>query len=405
MSKVRDLGRLGEAVLSNALHAIRSEDNVLVTEVNLYLATADFTAESSIMSAGKSRKAQISVKALHVFADLAPLHNWAHPVRHFFYDRETGELLHSEYDSFPLDDFETKPDAYEPLHVPMVFSEESRPSPEPEMGKRFFLPKVEHWEREPYKNEEREQYAILFSGNSNNRHLNDLEFLYRVLTNQYKYRPENIIVLNFDGTLNYNGGPQPVGNWPGNNTPYLLKGKISGPGNQKAFDNAFETMKKRLRRDDHLLIHTNNHGGQNGTYHQPWLCGYPNFSLVYTASDFGLRIKELPKIESLVVSMEQCYSGAFMGPVINNSKAKETSFASAVPANMSSMGGPTFDPWACDWIAAFHGANPNGTPLSMPVPANPSVRKAFDYSNAVHVPGDLPQYNDQPTGIGTTMHL
>src|SRR5262249_36589062 len=147
--------------------------------------------------------------------------------------------------------------------------------------------------------------------------------------------------------------------------------------------------------------HTNNHGGQNGQYGQPWLCGYPNFSLVYKATDFSSRIKSLPKHHSLIVSMEQCYSGAFMGPVINNSKASVTSFASAVPANMTSMGGPNFDPWACSWISAFRGADPGGAPLPLPVPANPSTQDAFNYSNAVHVPGDLPQFGDKPVGTGT----
>ena len=197
---------------------------------------------------------------------------------------------------------------------------------------------------------------------------------------------------------------QPVGNWPGDNTPYQLKGNINGAGTQAAFDAAFSAVQGKLGPDDSLLIHTNNHGGQNGTYNEPWLCGYPNFALVYTASAFGQRLKTLPQFQSLIVSMEQCFSGGFMSPVISNSTAGVTSFASAVPANMSSMGGASFDPWACDWIAAFHGSSPSGSGLKVPVPGNPSTKDAFDYSNNVHIGGDLPQFSDGPAGCGATRY-
>ena len=43
-----------------------------------------------------------------------------------------------------------------------------------------------------------------------------------------------------------------------------------------------------------------------------------------------------------------------MNPTLTNSKASVTSFAAAVPADKSSMGGPQYDPWALD----FEGASP-----------------------------------------------
>jgi hypothetical protein len=58
-----------------------------------------------------------------------------------------------------------------------------------------------------------------------------------------------------------------------------------------------------------VLIHMNNHGGDAMAYGEPWLCGYPNFGLVYKASDFGQRVADLPKCRSLIVAMEQCFSG------------------------------------------------------------------------------------------------
>jgi hypothetical protein len=249
------------------------------------------------------------------------------------------------------------------------------------------------------------RFAILFSGNSNNRHVNDLEFLFRVLTGMYGYKPDDIFVLNYDGTLNYDGGPKPIGNWPGDNTAYQMTNRIVGAGNAKAFDKVINSVGRKLKGTDTLLIHTNNHGGDAALYGEPWLCGYPNFALVYKASDFGQRIKSLPKCRSLIVSMEQCFSGGFMNPTVTNSRAAVTSFAAAVPANQSSMGGPDFDPWALDWIAAFHGSYPGGGPLKHPVVARPATKPAFDYSSTVHVPGDNPVFLDSPAGGGATQQL
>jgi hypothetical protein len=404
MIHARDLGDNAQKILLHALSTIRSEDGVTEMNANLYLRTEEQQPGTSLQIAGATRIVPTRMATVQIFVDLDPLANWGHPVRFLYYALSSAQLVHSEYASFPPHDFDTDPAAYEPIHVPQVFQEAPRVATERKPGLRFFL----RWPRFGEERRRRrggKRYAILFSGNSNNRHLNDLEFLYRTLIDQYKFEPRNVRVLNFDGTLNYNGGPQPVTTWPGNGTPYRLKGRIDGPGDVKGFDAAFNWVILRLKPDDLLLIHTNNHGGQNDGYGQPWLCGYPNFSLVYKASDFGARIKALPKHKSLIVGMEQCYSGAFMGPTINNSRAHVTSFASAVPANLSSMGGPTFDPWARDWIAAFHGANPDGTALSLPVPTNPATRAAFNYSNAAHVPGDLPQFQDAPPGSGNGQHL
>jgi hypothetical protein len=405
MINANDLGALGQDILYRTLKTISSEDNTGPMAVNVYLNKNEQGPHGRLTTAGNERTLPMEVETIHIYADLAPLANWAHPVRHLFYERRNGELVFSEYANFPPQGFEDASSAFEPMHIPLVHIEPLLPATNPGPNQRYFLRRSHHRHDRRHKPEEGERYAILFSGNSNNRHLNDLEFLYRVLTGPYKFRPENIRVLNFDGTLNYNGSPQPVNLWPGDKSAYTLENHINSKADTAGFDAAFTWVAGKLKPKDLLLIHTNNHGGQNGQYGQPWLCGYPNFSLVYNASDFGLRIKSLPRHRSLVVSMEQCFSGAFMGPTINNSNAKVTTFASAVPANLSSMGGANFDPWAMSWIAALNGSNPGGSPLPLPVPGNPSTLDTFNYSNAVHVPADLPQFSDRPGGSGAQQHL
>lgn len=396
MTDVADLGPVAHDIVARSLSMIYQQYGVRSQDANLYLRKKPIERAGRLNFAGAARQLPTKQQSLYVFADLAPLANWGHPALHLFFEPTNGILMHSESSIFPPLDFEQSPNDYDPLHVPKVYTV---PQTKP-----FFLNRPAPSPRRRSRNAGR-RHAILFSGNSNNRHLNDLEFLFRVLVDLYYYKQDDIYVLNFDGTPNYNGGPQPVVNWPGDNTPYRITSRIVGPGNRAAFDKVFGMIAKKIKPADTLLIHTNNHGGDSSTYGEPWLCGYPNFGLVYKASEFGQRLATLPKCRSLIVGMEQCYSGGFMTPTVTQSKATDTSFASAVPANMSSMGGPTFDPWAWDWIAAFNGNYPGGTPLKHPVTPRPSTKEAFDYSYSVHVPGDSPVFQDAPPGVGLTQHL
>jgi Peptidase C13 family len=346
---ISDLGGLERDIVSNALRAIYRDTGVRSQDANLFWRPQPFAPGGRLALANVAREVPTEEESLYVFADLDPLSNWGHPSRHMFFSPKDARLMYSELGQFPPRDFVNKPHTFVPMHVPKVYTAPVTPP--------LFLATNVAPEVRPSRKSER-RLAILFAGNSNNRHVNDLEFLFRVLCDMFGYREENIYVLNYDGTLNYAGGPKPIANWPGDNTRYRMKDRIVGAGNQAEFDKLFEAVAKRLKPNDTLLIHTNNHGGDASTYGEPWLCGYPNFGLVYKASDFGKRVADLPKCRSLIVSMEQCFSGGFMYPTLTNSKASVTSFAAAVPADKSSMGGPEFDPWALDWTAAFRGSYP-----------------------------------------------
>jgi hypothetical protein len=247
-----------------------------------------------------------------------------------------------------------------------------------------------------------QRYAILFSGASNNRHTNDLEFLYRTLRDIYGFPEANIFVLNYDGTINYSGNPKPVTSWPGDTTAYRMP--VHGQGTKADLDSVLDTLKTKLQQNDVLLIHTNNHGGHNGT--QSYLCTYSGAS--YLASDFGSKIGTLPKFECLMVMMEQCHSGGFNAPVLANSPATYTSVSSACEELKNSIGGAHFDPFARDWIAAMAGNTPYGGALA----SNPdsdgtgkvSAREAHNYADAVKDPYDTPVYSESSTVAGN-FHL
>jgi hypothetical protein len=114
---------------------------------------------------------------------------------------------------------------------------------------------------------------------------------------------------------------------------------------------------------------------------------------------------------TLVVTMEQCYSGAFQQPTLSHSKAGRTSFASAVPADKVSAGAAHFDQWAQTWLEAVNGATAYGASLAHNPDTNAngrvSVREAFNYSDTYEYANvyDDPQYGDKPVGCGTQIYL
>jgi hypothetical protein len=320
-----------------------------------------------------------------VFADEAPLLNWAHPCKYLLHDSKTGELYKEVKAQFPPYMVNDVPETFKAFHQPVL------PKSEIVYPIRPALRCPIHW---PIGN----RYAILFSGASNNRHVNDLEFLYRTLIDFYGFADANIYILNYDGTINYNGNPHPVGNWPGDNTPYRMT--VNGSGTKAVFETIFDTLKTKLAKDDLLLIHTNNHGGHNGT--QSYLCTYSTPS--YLASDFADKLATLPTYDTLIVMMEQCHAGGFNSPILSHSTALNTSVSSACEELKSSDGGPDFDPFAEDWIGAITGNTAYGGALA----SNPdldssgkiSAREAHTYANSVKTLNDTPVYNESSVSAG-----
>jgi Peptidase C13 family len=346
--------------------------------------------QSEVLGRGQTIEAQhqkieIERETVVVFADDAPLANWGHPCRYLLYEPENGELYRTVEADFPpyLVD---PPETFEPFHLPIKWYE-------PELLWPIYLP----WWKWRWKFPG-DGYAILFSGASNNRHTNDLEFLYRVLVNDYGWDEDKIYVLNYNGTIDYSGSPHPVVSWPGNSTAYQMT--VNGSGTKSEFENVIDELKGRIQPQDRLVIHTNNHGGRDS---DSYLCTYsgPN----YYPDDFSAKVGELPNFSCLIVMMEQCYAGGFNQRIINNSPANSTSVASAAIATQTSIGGPSFDPFARDWIAAMHKANPDGSALS----SNPdtsgdgrvSAKEAYNYANLVHDPWDTPNYSQSSSAAGS----
>lgn len=344
---------------------------------NLYV-LEEIQPAKSVIKAGHQTIA-IKKPTAVVFVDDEPLANWSHDCRYLLHDSDTGKLYQEVNAGFPPY-LVNPPETFKAFHLPVVAQNPLRKIWTPDMEFAF-----------PWRLRKGRRYAILFSGASNNRHTNDLEFLYRQLVDRFYFAEKDITVLNYDGTINYSGWPQPVTTWPGDGTAYTMT--VNDAGTKKAMEHAIDALKPKLKRDDLLLIHTNNHGGHNGT--ESYICTYSGAD--YMASDFASKISELPEFADLIVMMEQCHSGGFNDVVIESSTAKRTTFAAACTEGKNSIGGPDFDPFARDWIAAYAGADPYGAALlsdpDYDSSGKISTREAFYYADDVHDPYDSPVYS------------
>jgi hypothetical protein len=366
--------------------------------------TANLHFFTEALEAGQKLRAgpietEIKTKTAIVLVDLMPTYNWAHPAKVLLYDAEKGQLYKTLDTRFPPTVMENQPSKVEAISTPVKMLDTQkdrivRVTP-------GLFPKTSLVKR----------YAILFSGNSNNRHLNDLEFLYRTLTEGYGFEAQDIYTLNYNGTLSYQGASNPIGNWPGDNSPYRLTGHINGAGTRDAMEAALDQISAKIKSSDMLFIHTNDHGAGPGD-------GVDDFCLnaysqggwsPYYVTDFVNKLKSLPKFDKLMVMMEQCRSGGFVTPIIDNSPANWTHVSAAVRASNYSLGGINFDPFAEDWIAAMNGHYQSGATLiqnaATPTGERISAIAAFNYANAVHHYGDTPTSADKPEGYGSYIFL
>jgi hypothetical protein len=315
-----------------------------------------------------------------VFIDDMPLAAFAHPCRYLLYDARTGEFEREVPAEFPPY-VTSKPASLKAFHEPVRFIENPN------------LFHVRPPFRCPITPPVGRRYAILFSGVSTRQPLNDMEFLYRTLTDVYAYDRNNIYVLHFDGTLNSLEGVPST--WPGDGTAYRIF--VNGPGTRMAFEGVIDHLKGKIGQADLLLIHTNQCGGRDLTAGLADLNTYPDWS-GYNVNDFASKLGELPRYSKLMVMMSQCFSGGFSNPILAHSTADATSIACAATewrnAFVSTDG--NWDSFARDWISAQAGHDPFGGALAF----NPDrdndgkvgAEEAFNYAVSLQNPNDSPNF-------------
>jgi Peptidase C13 family len=352
--------------------------------------TTNLSIDSAVREEGEPlgpefQRLRVRRPSIVVFADEEPLANFGHQCHYLLYDPETAELYTSLPARFPPWNGPL-PQTLQPFHTPVqAVRADALFNVWPPFHCPRFIP-------------DGNRYAIVYSGMSNTRHLNDMEFGYRTLIHQYGFDPANITVLSYDGTTDTQDGSNSV--WPGDGTAYQIQ--IDGKGDQAAFEAAIDALKAKLGAEDLLFIHTNNHGDWNGS--ESFLCEYPSWAS-YLASDFCSKLAELPGYRSLIVMMEQCNSGGFITPILGASTAGATSVACAATAGVSSWATTdgNWDSFAYEWFAAQAGAYPSGAALASNPDANGDGKieatEAYAYASAEDNQ-DTPQYGDSGASGG-----
>jgi len=338
------------------------------------------------------RRIHAPADSVLVFVDEMPGANFGHPCRYEFHSPVDGELIDVQEALFP-------PEVADPQTIRQEFH-----AP---LAERFTRPTVYEaidWARVrpwPWMIDDN-RYALLFTSQiSNRRHVEDLEFAYRILRHKFGFAASHIHVLCYDGTIGATDATaSDMATWVGDGTAYQMS--VDASATKANLQATLTTLSNQMDSESLLFVHTNNHGSPTG------LC--IDNSSVLTPAEWGTMLDGMKAFGTLVVTMEQCYSGAFSQPTLDHSKAGRTSFASAVPADKVSAGATHFDPWAQTWFESVNGATAYGASLAHDPDANAngriSVKEAFDYSDAYDTASyDDPQYAESPTGCGSLIYL
>jgi hypothetical protein len=248
------------------------------------------------------------------------------------------------------------------------------------------------------------RYAILFSGMTERRNLNGLEFCYRILVEQFGFHSQNVYALTYDGSLRTIddplGGAAVQAQWPGDSTEYRLK--VVGEGSRQGLGNVLNTLKLKLTKDDLLFINTTGHGGNYGDGRGPFLVTYPRRAR-YWMGDFCADLTQLPPHRSMVVLMAQCFAGGFNDALLQSTSAVRTYIASASARHSHAMDSDlNWDSFERNWLARIAGRDVNGTTLpeweNAPLRRAVTVSEAFEYAATTSLRSlrDLPVFSARP---------
>jgi hypothetical protein len=258
----------------------------------------------------------------------------------------------------------------------------------------------------------RERYAILFSGSTDRRHINNLEYCYRMLVQRYLFKPANILVLNFDKSFTVTGlsrRKSTATKWPDETSADSTKLMMPQPfdtANRAGFQNACQFIGP-VQPNDLVFIYTGGHGSasvDNGLIYQPRLIDYQRQP--YYASDFCVDLGLLGAPQSLLILMQQCYSGEFIGPVLaalglgGTIKAQTLSIACASMAAAHATDDGVFDCFALGWITSHLQTDPYGVPplgtVDLDTDGSIEASESYLYAEKVTSNQDGPVYADHP---------
>ncbi len=316
-------------------------------------------------------------------ADHHPRTTFAHECSYYLHDPRTGKVyrrIAAEFPPYPMEGLHQ----LERFHRP-VPPGRSFPLPQPS-PRNFEAPMQRALEGVAATGT---RHAILFAGECDRFHLNDLELSYRTLIGTFQFDPANVHVLFHNGSGT--GGPfleddgVTTRSWPGDNTAFTLK--VNGPGTRDAFKTRLAAIS--LGANDLLFIHTAGHGGRSYAGGGQYLRLRPDGSDRYFSFHMKDDLQEqlAGKCQSLLLFMNQCFAGGFSDDMLaaGGSKAQNTYFAAACGADerAHSTADENWSVFALNWFEAEMQRHIDPVPYMPPTDddgdGKVEAAEAFDY--------------------------
>lgn len=344
---------------------------------------------ASIVLTGNSTISTPASDCYAYFLDEHPLKGWSHECRLLYVNIGTGTVLSSPI-NMPPNNLE---DWNEHFTVEAIGT-----------GNDNFLFELNNTNSP---NTAENCYAVIISGGMNKssnhiRYWNDCSIVYRVLTQLYGYKDENIYVIMSDGT-NPGTDRRTFGSPSYDSSPLDLDNDgdddIMYSATKSNIGIVFDELEEKLTQDDFLFIFSTDHGTLINN--EVYLCLWNEYM---STDDFAAEVDKV-NAGSMGIVMEQCFSGGFL-PALSK---KGRSVATACRADESSYarGVDTYNEFIYHWISAVAGSTPEGQAVDADYNNDGyvSMKEAFDYAEQEDSKPETPLYQSVKPHYGEFLTL
>ncbi len=354
--------------------------------IEVFVSREEITKGTKIANWRGSHKAPID--GYFFFIDKFPEANWEHPCLYVFANKQKIEIVEELAPPYILEDM-----------IEIVDHDWSRRNYHKAPRTVFSVPR-------PARSMDLDNcWAVLISGGgsiSSNyaRYYNDIVFIYETLIG-YGYHDDHIIVLFADGT-------DPSPDQPGgiNSNPDL-----DGDGDDdiqfattlENLNTVFSTLASILTHEDQLFIYSTDHGGGGGE--DDWdvyLVGWGENIDDYI---FAAMIEDID-CSSIIITMEQCYSGGFLDDLAGDGRVIATA-CRYDEVSWSGVEHSEYDEFVYHWTSGVNGETPFGetTDADYNEDGYISMEEAFIYAEANDAARETPQYSSMPEDFGSYTFL
>lgn len=248
-------------------------------------------------------------------------------------------------------------------------------------------------------------YAIILSGGVNKlsnyeRYWNDCSFIYQTLVNKYGVPKENIFPIMSDGNNPAEDMRCTAGGFKSQPLDLDNDGvaDIKLSATKTNIQNTLNTLKGKLKEDDHLFFYVIDHGSSlNG---HSYICLWGDEQL--KDADLATMLEPFTKkFVNVNVVLGQCFSGGF-NKYLTKTGCVVASASTGSEYSWSCSDIP-YDEFVYQWTCAVNGANHRKVRVNADADNNGRVtmQEAFEYAKAHdRASSEHPQYVSTPVSVG-----